>query len=98
MEKILNITPSQFSWSVSIFFFGMYSSSWWMPRIDANNHALGYILFEVPSNLMLKKATPARWIARIMVSWGILSASLAAIHSFTDLMILRFLLGVAEAG
>ncbi|KXN73692.1 MFS general substrate transporter [Conidiobolus coronatus NRRL 28638] len=59
---------------------------------------VGYVIFEVPSNLILKKATPARWIARIMVSWGIFTMCLAAAKNFAGLMAGRFFLGAAEAG
>ncbi|KXN73673.1 MFS nicotinic acid transporter Tna1 [Conidiobolus coronatus NRRL 28638] len=59
---------------------------------------VGYVLFEVPSNLLLKKATPPRWIARIMVTWGAITMALAAVKNFEGLMAGRFFLGVAEAG
>lgn len=59
---------------------------------------LGYVLFEVPSNLALAKFGARRWIARIMISWGILSMSFAFVSGETSFYILRFLLGVAEAG
>jgi len=59
---------------------------------------VGYILFEVPSNLLLKKAKPSRWIARIMVSWGIISTCMAWAQSFLSILICRVLLGIAEAG
>lgn len=60
---------------------------------------LGYFIFEVPSNLLLHKVFGARkWIARIMISWGIISAAMAMVKSVEAFYILRFLLGVAEAG
>jgi ACS family tartrate transporter-like MFS transporter len=59
---------------------------------------LGYVLFEVPSNLMLHKLGARRWIARIMISWGVLSAAMAFIRTPWSFYILRCLLGVAEAG
>jgi len=59
---------------------------------------LGYFLFEVPSNLILEKVGARRWIARIMVSWGVLSAGMAFIDSPLAFYVVRFLLGVAEAG
>jgi ACS family tartrate transporter-like MFS transporter len=59
---------------------------------------LGYVLFEIPSNLMLHKMGARRWIARIMISWGVLSAGMAFIRTPLDFYVLRFLLGVAEAG
>jgi ACS family tartrate transporter-like MFS transporter len=59
---------------------------------------LGYFLFEVPSNLMLNKVGARLWIARVMITWGIVSAIFAFITGETSFLILRFLLGVAEAG
>lgn len=59
---------------------------------------VGYILFEVPSNLALEKFGARMWIARIMISWGVLSGLTMFVTSETQFYILRFLLGVAEAG
>lgn len=59
---------------------------------------LGYFIFEVPSNLILNKVGARRWIARIMVSWGIVSVAMALVQGETSFYVLRFLLGVAEAG
>ncbi len=59
---------------------------------------LGYALFEVPSNLILHRVGARRWIARIMVSWGLVSALMAITSDATSFLILRFLLGLAEAG
>src|ERR1700761_744024 len=59
---------------------------------------IGYFLFEVPSNLILYKVGARRWIARVMVSWGIVSAASAFVVGPTSFYILRFTLGVAEAG
>jgi len=59
---------------------------------------LGYVLFEVPSNLMLHKVGARRWVARIMITWGLLSAGMAFIRTPSSFYALRFLLGVAEAG
>jgi MFS transporter, ACS family, tartrate transporter len=59
---------------------------------------LGYFLFEVPSNLALHRFGARRWIARIMVSWGIVSAAMALVAGPASFVTLRFLLGVAEAG
>jgi MFS family permease len=58
----------------------------------------GYFLFEVPSNLLLKKFGARTWIARIMVSWGILSSAMMWVKSEWAFYAVRFLLGVAEAG
>jgi ACS family tartrate transporter-like MFS transporter len=59
---------------------------------------IGYALFEVPSNLVLARVGARLWIARIMVTWGLLSAGMMFVHSATSFYALRFLLGVAEAG
>jgi len=59
---------------------------------------IGYFIFEVPSNLALEKFGASRWIARIMVTWGIISAAMALVSGELSFYVLRFLLGVAEAG
>ncbi|OSN00387.1 MULTISPECIES: MFS transporter [Lonsdalea] len=59
---------------------------------------VGYILFEVPSNLMLEKIGAKVWIARIMISWGLLSTCTLLVTTPEQFYILRFLLGAAEAG
>ncbi len=59
---------------------------------------LGYFLFEIPSNLMLHKVGARNWLARIMLTWAVISACFVFVKSPTTFYILRFLLGVAEAG
>ena len=59
---------------------------------------LGYCLFEVPSNVMLARFGARLWIARIMITWGLVSMAMAFVTGATSLAIARFLLGVAEAG
>jgi ACS family tartrate transporter-like MFS transporter len=59
---------------------------------------VGYFLFEVPSNVILEKVGARLWIARVMITWGILSAIFAFIKGETSFYVLRFLLGAAEAG
>ena len=59
---------------------------------------LGYFLFEVPSNLLLGKYGARMWIARIMISWGILSSALAFVWNDVSFYVLRFVFGIAEAG
>jgi ACS family tartrate transporter-like MFS transporter len=58
----------------------------------------GYFLFEVPSNIILEKVGARMWIARIMVSWGVLSGATAFCVGPWSFLIMRFLLGLAEAG
>ncbi len=57
-----------------------------------------YILFEVPSNMILARVGARRWIARIMVTWGLVAAGMAFIHTAGQLYTMRLLLGAAEAG
>ncbi|HEX3380593.1 MAG TPA: MFS transporter [Paraburkholderia sp.] len=59
---------------------------------------IGYFLFEVPSNLILHKVGARRWIARVMVSWGLVSLASAFVVGPNSFYALRFILGVAEAG
>jgi MFS transporter, ACS family, tartrate transporter len=58
----------------------------------------GYFLFEVPSNLLLHKIGARIWIARILITWGILATLTGFVHTVHQLYLLRFLLGLAEAG
>ncbi|WP_343675802.1 MFS transporter [Paraburkholderia heleia] len=67
----------------------------------------GYVLFEIPSGVVLHRVGARKWIARIMITWGLVSASLMYVHPLADFFhtrvstmfyILRFLLGVCEAG
>jgi ACS family tartrate transporter-like MFS transporter len=59
---------------------------------------IGYFLFEVPSNLILHRVGARRWIARVMITWGMVSTCFALVHSSQIFYVLRFLLGVAVAG
>lgn len=59
---------------------------------------IGYVLVEVPSNLALVRFGARRWLARIAVSWGIVAVAIAFAPNAGTLLVLRFLLGVAEAG
>jgi ACS family tartrate transporter-like MFS transporter len=59
---------------------------------------IGYVIFEVPSNVMLLKFGARIWIARILISWGIVAVLSAFVQTAWQLCVLRFLLGVAEAG
>src|SRR3954471_4320638 len=59
---------------------------------------LGYVLFEIPSNVILARVGARRWIARIMISWGLVSSAMMFVRSAPAFYALRFLLGAAEAG
>jgi MFS transporter, ACS family, tartrate transporter len=66
--------------------------------IGAGIFSLGYVIFGVPSNLALARFGARRWLAAIMIVWGLISASMMFIESPAGFYVLRFLLGAAEAG
>ena len=66
--------------------------------LGAGMFFIGYFLFEVPSNLLLHRVGARVWIARIMITWGLVSASFMFIKTPTAFYALRFVLGIAEAG
>ena len=66
--------------------------------IGAGIFSLGYVVFGVPSNLALERFGARRWLAGIMIVWGLISASMMFIGGATSFYVLRFLLGAAEAG
>jgi ACS family tartrate transporter-like MFS transporter len=59
---------------------------------------IGYSLFEVPSNLILHRLGARRWLARIMITWAIVAGAMVLVKGATSFYVLRFLLGLAEAG
>lgn len=59
---------------------------------------LSYVMFEVPSNLIMVRTGARRWIARIMITWGFASAGMMFVHDATSFYAMRFVLGLAEAG
>jgi MFS transporter, ACS family, tartrate transporter len=69
-----------------------------MYSLGASIFFLGYVPFEVPSNLILERYGARLWIARIMITWGLVSSCMAFMTGFYGFLSLRFLLGVAEAG
>ncbi len=66
--------------------------------IGAGIFSVGYVIFGVPSNLALERFGARRWLAAIMIVWGVISASMMFIESPASFYVLRFLLGAAEAG
>ena len=66
--------------------------------LGAGMFYLAYALFEVPSNLLMLKVGPRRWLARIMVTWGFLAAGMMFVTTPMQFYVMRFLLGMAEAG
>lgn len=79
----------------------MKEVSWFSDAIFASGAGIfffGYFLFEVPSNLILRKVGARLWITRIMITWGLISAMMALSNSVLTFYFFRFMLGVAEAG
>jgi ACS family tartrate transporter-like MFS transporter len=66
--------------------------------LGAGMFFLSYVLFEIPSNVILARIGARLWIARIMITWGIVSSSMMFVRSAAGFYVLRFLLGAAEAG
>src|SRR5690348_15869631 len=66
--------------------------------IGAGMFFIGYFFFEVPSNLLLRRIGARVWIARIMITWGLISSGMMFRSSQTTFYVLRFVLGIAEAG
>jgi D-galactonate transporter len=66
--------------------------------VGAGIFFLGYFIFEVPSNMILHRVGARRWMARIMITWGILSSLTMFVRSAELFYVMRFLLGLAEAG
>ncbi|CAI8823783.1 MULTISPECIES: MFS transporter [unclassified Pseudomonas] len=66
--------------------------------LGAGLFVVGYVLFEVPSNIMLYKVGARRWIARIMMSWGVATALMVFVTAEWQFYVLRFLIGAMEAG
>jgi ACS family tartrate transporter-like MFS transporter len=73
---------------LSAYFFGLGAGAFYG----------GYCLFEVPSNLVLERVGARFWIARIMITWGLLAGAMAFVRGPISFVALRFLLGAAEAG
>jgi len=66
--------------------------------LGAGMFFVGYFLFEVPSNLIMERTGARTWIARIMITWAIVSGSMMFVHTRNEFFLCRFLLGIAEAG
>ena len=80
---------------------GMKDGDWFSDAVFATGSGIffiGYMLFEVPANIILHRVGARLWMTRIMISWGIVSSMLALSEGATSFYVLRFLLGIAEAG
>src|SRR5580704_9406461 len=66
--------------------------------LGAGMFFIGYVVLEIPGALIAERWSARRWIARIMISWGIITALMAFIHTAREFYLVRFLVGAAEAG
>jgi MFS transporter, ACS family, tartrate transporter len=66
--------------------------------VGAGMFFVGYVVCEVPSNLVLARVGARRWIGRIMISWGLIAVAMALVSGRDSFYVMRFLLGIAEAG
>src|SRR5204863_10218459 len=66
--------------------------------LGAGMFFIGYVVLEIPGELIAERWSARRWIARIMISWGMITALLAFIHTALEFYLVRFLVGAAEAG
>src|SRR6202047_1451781 len=66
--------------------------------LGAGMFFVGYLVLEIPGALIAERWSARRWIARIMISWGIVTALMAFIHTAREFYVVRFLVGAAEAG
>ncbi|RIB28650.1 major facilitator superfamily domain-containing protein [Gigaspora rosea] len=74
---------------------GLYGNQY---QISLAVFFIGYVLFEIPSNMVIKKFTPSKWIPTLMVVWSVVVCCMAAVKNFGELIATRLLLGVFEAG
>lgn len=107
----LGMSDDLYNWAVSIFFISYVSWMRWFNiflggffnehfnQLPRNMNNVWYqVIADVPSNLMLKFVGPRRWIAAIMITWGTITAAMAAVKNGSGLLAARFFLGLAEAG
>jgi MFS transporter, ACS family, tartrate transporter len=70
----------------------------WTYGLSSSAFYLGYVVFEIPSNLIMDKVGARLWLARIMITWGLASAATAAVIGPNSFLAIRLLLGIGEAG
>lgn len=95
----LHISESDYNVALSIFFVGYVSVlPCWHVLVLIILSTMMKIIFEIPSNLMLKRVGPNAWIPLVMISFGIVLACMSAVSNGSGLLATRFFLGIAEAG
>lgn len=100
MEKDLNLDSSQYSIILSIFFVVSRTRhrKHHIVEVQSSDYNQSYLLFEVPSNMILARSKPSIFLPVLMLSWGALSVGVQGINSFAGMVAFRFALGIIEAG
>lgn len=87
--------------NVSYAALGLKSESWFNAEVlgfGAGIFFIGYVLLEIPSTILVERWSARKWMARIMISWGLIASSMGFVHSAHAFYGIRFLLGIGEAG
>ncbi|SAL99528.1 hypothetical protein [Absidia glauca] len=79
LEESLGLTPQEYQWALSIFYFG-------------------YVIFDLPSNIVMRRWRPSIWLGTLMLLWGITAVAMCGVTNFAGLAVARLFLGVFEAG
>jgi len=97
LEKDLRMTGTNFNLATSIFFVVCGNVSQWNKSCANLISPKGYLLMQLPSNLLLTRVRPSIYLATAMTLWGVVSTSQSAVHSFGALVAARICLGFVEA-
>ncbi len=87
--------------NVSYAALGLAKEPWYNAEVlgyGAGIFFVGYLILEIPSTVLVERWSARKWIARIMITWGIIASSMGFIHSAREFYVMRFILGLGEAG
>lgn len=93
LEKDFNLTSTQYSIVLLVFFVSEATL-----RRQLDSLQVSYVIFEIPSNLLLTRVRPSIYLSALCVLWGGVAACMAAVPNWHALAGVRFALGIAEAG
>lgn len=97
MADDLELTSSQYS-IILVVFFGKFLAYEQNDLLTNVTHAVGYVIFEPPSNMILVRTRPSLYLPAIMIVWGVLTCIMSVVQSYHHLIILRVFVGVMESG
>jgi ACS family tartrate transporter-like MFS transporter len=87
--------------NVSYAALGMVDQSWFNGKVlgfGSGIFFIGYVVLEIPSTIAVERWSARKWMARIMITWGVIASAMGFVHSAQQFYVLRFLLGLGEAG